>query len=764
MGYFSLACVERAYNAISKETKDKFWGILAILYSIDKTIVPNTGYSIDTPKLSSFLEDTFRFSDRKNYDNSSSYYSVIFSSKWVEKISQHFIIGSPSVLPIIVWAYRKEYFTKDVSARDLFERFLNDFHISQEVANELFSINFESFVLEFNDSLYDDLLLLRSIKGADFDRNKSTLKTNGEVVVANPGELSRGPFFQPLYASLNTLECLTIYPFDVKEYYLTSKEEQVFNTSFIPTKALQQIYFGAPGTGKSFKIDSIESITEHNSVRTTFHPDSDYSTFVGCYKPVKKAPKNQYSNVSLDNLVAMANEITSRPAGDKVGLIIDFVTKYAERLYQIAEENESIKSLNSLLWNVLGFSNETYLAKVIEKAIEERNANAEITYEFVPQAFTTAYIEAWKNLGSPYYLIIEEINRGNCAQIFGDIFQLLDRDSKSGYSSYKITPDKDLQNYIAAELEKYDIDPEIKSGAKMQLPGNLSILATMNTSDQSLFPIDSAFKRRWEWKYIPINYNDNKSEIVCGSNEYSWNDFLQIVNFKIESVTQSEDKKLGAWFVKSDNAKISAEKFVSKVIFYLWNDIFKDFAHDGNSIFKEDYNKFHKFFDFTGEVNLAVLDKFLLSLGLTPVSGIVDSDDDFEADYDATLSSNGKKNDDSMFSINGNGSYNKGELAFEVVKMFVEKYKDLTATEVVSAWAKLNIPVSNLVITEERYNEKKERSKENLQKFEKRFNTLALNDGSRIYITKGFTIDSILQFNKIVNFQSDWGIHIERVS
>lgn len=764
MGYFSLACVERAYKAISKETKDKFWGILAILYSIDKTIVPNTGYSINTTKLSSFLEEIFRFSDRKSYDNSSSYYSVMFSSKWIEKISQHFIIGSPSVLPIIIWAYRKEYFAKEVSARDLFERFLNDFHISREVANELFSINLESFVLEFNDSLYDDILLLKSIKGGGFDSNKSTLKTNGEVVVANPGELSRGPFFQPLYASLNTLECLTIYPFDVKEYYSVSKEEPIFNTSSVPTKTLQQIYFGAPGTGKSFKIDSNENITEDNSIRTTFHPDSDYSTFVGCYKPVKKAPKNQYSSVSLDNLVSMANGITSRPAGDKVGLIIDFVTKYAERLCQIAEEDNSIKSLNSLLWNILGFSNETYLAKVIEKTIEERAANAEITYEFVPQAFTTAYIEAWKNLDSPFYLIIEEINRGNCAQIFGDIFQLLDRDSKTGKSNYKITPDMDLQNYIASQLADYGIDPEIKSGAKMQLPSNLSILATMNTSDQSLFPIDSAFKRRWEWKYIPINYNDNKSVIVCGESEYSWNDFLQVVNSRIESVTQSEDKKLGAWFVKSDNARISAEKFVSKVIFYLWNDIFKDFALDGNSIFKEDYNKFHKFYDFSGEVNLNTLNNFLLSLGLTPISGIIGIDDDFEADYDATLSSNGKKNDDSMFSINGIGHYNKGELAFEVVKMFIEKHKDLTAREIVSVWAELNIPVSNLVITEERYNRKKDSSKENLQKFERRFNTLSLSDGSRIYITKGFTIDTIVQFNKVINSQSDWGIYIERIS
>lgn len=379
---------------------------------------------------------------------------------------------------------------------------------------------------------------------------------------------------------------------------------------------LQQIYFGAPGTGKSFAIDKVAKM--YNSIRTTFHPDSDYSTFVGCYKPCKTPVRSNNCNVSLEKLIAMANEITSRPAGDKVGYIIDFVTQYAERLCQIVEENDTIISLNNLLNKVLGFSNETYLSKVISKTLEERNDTAEITYEFRPQAFTDAYVNAWKNLEEPYYLVIEEINRGNCAQIFGDIFQLLDRDSKTGYSSYKITPDKDLQEYLCKAFADANIDDiEIKQGEKMQLPNNLNILATMNTSDQSLFPIDSAFKRRWDWKYIPINHKENEAFIV--EKKYSWNSFLKIVNDHIESVTLSEDKKMGAWFVKADDKGcISAERFVSKVVFYLWNDIFKDFSHDGNTIFKDEYKSFHKFFNYDGSVNTDILMKFLNSFNIDP--------------------------------------------------------------------------------------------------------------------------------------------------
>lgn len=295
---------------------------------------------------------------------------------------------------------------------------------------------------------------------------------------------------------------------------------------------IQQILFGAPGTGKSHTLNSDANITEQNSIRTTFHPDSDYSTFVGCYKPTK--------------------------------------------------DEES----------------------------------GEITYDFTPQAFTNAYVAAWKNAQTPFFLIIEEINRGNCAQIFGDIFQLLDRD-EYGYSSYKTTPDQDLANFISKQFENTDIDDEeLKSGKKMQLPPNLHIWATMNTSDQSLFPIDSAFKRRWDWRYIPIDYTDRGHFIACGDTQYSWADFLQKVNDKVEAVTQSEDKKLGYWFMGNgaEQKEITIDRFVSKVIFYLWNDVFKDFGKSGNTIFKDSFAKFHLFFGFSGKPKVDVVKAFLDAL------------------------------------------------------------------------------------------------------------------------------------------------------
>lgn len=284
----------------------------------------------------------------------------------------------------------------------------------------------------------------------------------------------------------------------------------------------QQIFYGAPGTGKSNAIK--REVDEHGKMchRTTFHPDSDYSTFVGAYKPTMKE-----------------STITKEGA-----------TKREEK----------------------------------------------IVYTFCPQAFTNAYVDAWKTEDN-VYLVIEEINRGNCAQIFGDLFQLLDR--KNGVSEYPVEADTDLQNYLCKALtdaKRTDIPDEVKSGKKLMLPSNLYIWATMNTSDQSLFPIDSAFKRRWEWKYIKIkegkDENGNKLDwkVDVKMDESGtllpWWDFIKKINEIIASMTSSADKQLGYFFCCAKDGVIDEETFVSKVIFYLWNDVFKDYGFEDASLFR----------------------------------------------------------------------------------------------------------------------------------------------------------------------------------
>lgn len=233
----------------------------------------------------------------------------------------------------------------------------------------------------------------------------------------------------------------------------------------------------------------------------------------------------------------------------------------------------------------------------------------------------------------PVMLVIEEINRGNCAQIFGDIFQLLDR--KDGFSEYPIKPDSDLGSYLKDEFKVCNIPEDVKEGRVMMLPKNLYIWATMNTSDQSLFPIDSAFKRRWDWKYMPINTKAKEGWMIdVNGSKYSWSDFLEKINTEIEETTSSEDKQLGFFFCKaSDDGVISAEKFVSKVLFYLYNDVFKDFGLEREFLKYKDGDKkgktitFRSFFEANGDIKEQQVELILENLGLDPIVGTTDNKD-----------------------------------------------------------------------------------------------------------------------------------------
>ena len=322
------------------------------------------------------------------------------------------------------------------------------------------------------------------------------------------------------------------------------------------------IFYGAPGTGKSNTIKQQVDERGLSSVRTTFHPDSDYSTFVGAYKP---------TSIEVPVMTIIGKE---------------------------------------------------------QMPVVNANPEKKIVYDFVPQAFLKAYTGAWKNQDSPFFLIIEEINRGNCAQIFGDLFQLLDRNN-DGLSEYPISPDEDIQKFLQtdkkygfAELteeQKADIPQEILSGEMMRLPKNLFIWATMNTSDQSLFPIDSAFKRRWDWQYMPIEDAGMNWKIVVNGSEYEWYPFLQAVNKEVLDLTHSEDKQLGYFFAKAKEGKIDAITLVNKVFFYLWTDVFKDYDFESQKAFKKpDGNEAIAFKDFfkNGKVDEIMAEQVLINLGL----------------------------------------------------------------------------------------------------------------------------------------------------
>lgn len=455
--------------------------------------------------------------------------------------------------------------------------------------------------------------------------------------------------------------------------------------------ARQIIYYGAPGTGKSHKIKEIlgeyegcpedKKVPKSNIFRTTFHPDSDYSTFVGAYKPTKgKKP-----------LYGLNGGLTVRLNDGKDDLEEDI-----------------------------------------------------ITYNFIPQAFLNAYIRAYKT-DENVYLIIEEINRGNCAQIFGDLFQLLDRD-RTGKSEYTIKADADLKTFLENELGEGS--EAIKDG-ELCLPSNLYIYATMNTSDQSLFPIDSAFKRRWDWEYEPIKYKNTNWMIDIQGETYSWVSFQKEINRRIFESTSSEDKMLGDYFVNPSNGIITEKMLLNKILFYLWNDVCKDGEGD---IFKVSDTEDVSFSELYGDGGKQKLVGMMNYLGVNRSQELVDEDDENDESEEESNSGTGK--DKTKYSINDIGEYAKRNLATELVKLYIEKNPEMSASEVVDIWKSLGNFVSHFIETQEDYAKRTDKSP--------RVNAIECN-GENIYVsTNGWGGQGIM--DSLINaIPEDWNLKVEKL-
>ena len=277
------------------------------------------------------------------------------------------------------------------------------------------------------------------------------------------------------------------------------------------------IYFGAPGTGKSYNLNKdkhkLLKNFENNYERVTFHPDYSYANFVGTYKPVPK--------------------------------------------------------------------------------------NKSITYKYVPGPFMRVLKKAITNPDEPFLLIIEEINRANVAAVFGEVFQLLDRNNKNE-SEYAIDTSQDMKSYINQDI--------------IIIPSNLYIWATMNSADQGVFQMDTAFKRRWDFKYFGINQSQEEiknTRVSLNNLEIRWNDLRKAINKELLSYKINEDKLLGPFFAFNEymNEEIPEDTFrdifKNKIIMYLFEDAARSKRNDLFSGAKENnkyvtYSKICDMFDLKG--------------------------------------------------------------------------------------------------------------------------------------------------------------------
>ena len=338
-----------------------------------------------------------------------------------------------------------------------------------------------------------------------------------------------------VWARPNNRKCIAYVGRDV---HVAAENKQADDSDFVAIRQMQEaeyskslgskpynwIFFGAPGTGKSYQLNRLakESFAVGNVVRVTFYPDYTYSQFVGCFKPV---------------------------------------TRY--------KDDGSARKQESY-----------------------------ISYEFVPGPFLETYVKAVQNPDEKYLLIVEEINRANPAAVFGDVFQLLDRDEK-GRSEYEIAVPREMRDYLGLRLAEYANSGCIHDPAKLMseqerlanearhlsLPPNMYIWATMNSADQGVFPMDTAFKRRWDFRYIGIDDGENAEvggrllseiEVPCGGQSIVWNKLRRAINEFMagDDLKINEDKLLGPFFISP--ASLTPERFPEvfkgKVLLYLYED------------------------------------------------------------------------------------------------------------------------------------------------------------------------------------------------
>lgn len=406
--------------------------------------------------------------------------------------------------------------------------------------------------------------------------------------------------------------------------------ELKYSTGIYPTVSRNRIIFGAPGTGKSYTINQqrIELIGADNETdyeRVTFHPDYSYANFVGTYKPVMvESQDNDLTDPDTKYVLSVLND-RSRTAQEKYDFLYDrFRDDGLTRLPLLLGlyTDEPFKTKKKDGSDAVGDNGvERNHGRAIRKYVDlitEKSRTNDIAYEYVPGPFMRVYVDALKSARTedpkPYLLIIEEINRANVAAVFGDVFQLLDR-GDDGVSEYPIQASEDIKKYLAKELGGKPQDY-----SKIRIPDNMFIWATMNSADQGVFPVDTAFKRRWDFTYLGIDENDEELHgkyVTVGTTErqrFEWNELRKAINEFLAKEKINEDKQLGPYFISRSivvpddgGTEIDSVRFnnvfKNKVLMYLFDDAAKQKRgkiFEGSAKGQNRYSKICEAFDEQG--------------------------------------------------------------------------------------------------------------------------------------------------------------------
>lgn len=386
-----------------------------------------------------------------------------------------------------------------------------------------------------------------------------------------------------------------------------------------------RILFGAPGTGKSFTLNGEANkllVDGGYEERVTFHPDYSYANFVGTYKPVMVGESSGSIGGANKDILSILSDKT-KTAQEKYDLLYekfkdDGLTRlpillglYTDEVFKTKKQDGTNAVGDNSVERNHGKALRPYVTLASDVKVKE-----EIAYEYVPGPFMRVLAKALKSAMTdnpkPHLLIIEEINRANVAAVFGDVFQLLDRASNNA-SEYEIATTNEMRTYLAKEL---GVDKSTVETIK--IPDNMFLWATMNSADQGVFPMDTAFKRRWDFTYLGIDDSEKDligKTVVLGTGDtkhkVEWNKLRKAINNFLSKEKINEDKQLGPYFiarnivVPEESMEINNERFIhtfkSKVIMYLFEDAAKqkrpklfEGCFENNSRYSEICREFEK--------------------------------------------------------------------------------------------------------------------------------------------------------------------------
>lgn len=258
MKYLSLNTVFDAFCRNSECTKSKFWGLLAILQSIQSQIEPGTSYSFKTSNIAKFLENLFCFKDKKGKFNDKQEWYILFSKYWITKIAEQMCNSIPNIFDTAVWFLRNEEFKDDASEKDCMNKFIQLTGFSVEQVHELF--NFDERPISFDNLKYTETDLLQKLSSKFNNPHQYVnITSEGNFITSNPGEFSRAPFIQTLYAGQQTTECLLLTQFSIFDYYIgvnnireTTTNNALTNSYLTAMRTKPFLLLaGISGTGKS---------------------------------------------------------------------------------------------------------------------------------------------------------------------------------------------------------------------------------------------------------------------------------------------------------------------------------------------------------------------------------------------------------------------------------------------------------------------------------------------------------------------------------